>query len=82
MADLPTRDELVAEAAIRNDYELLAAAAKRNAWNANTPVPPDFFCPLWPHAPLPWFQPPAPAKDCPDPWGWRGTLKCYYHSPG
>lgn len=34
--------------AARRDYDLLVAAAEREGWDDNTPVPPEFFGPLWP----------------------------------
>lgn len=39
----------VASAAIRRDFELLKAAAEAENWTDDTPVPPEFFGPLWPH---------------------------------
>lgn len=41
-------DHADATAVMRRDYELLSAAAKREAWNDDTSVPPEFFGPLWP----------------------------------
>ena len=35
-------------AAMRRDYEMLKTAAKAEEWTDDTPVPPDFFGPLWP----------------------------------
>jgi multidrug efflux pump subunit AcrA (membrane-fusion protein) len=35
-------------AAMRRDFELLKAAAEREQWTNDTPVPPEFFGPLWP----------------------------------
>ncbi|MCW5777789.1 MAG: hypothetical protein KIS87_15240, partial [Phycisphaeraceae bacterium] len=37
-----------ARAAMRRDFELLKAAAKAERWTDDTPVPPEFFGPLWP----------------------------------
>jgi hypothetical protein len=34
--------------AMRRDYELLRAAAASEGWTDDTPVPPEFFGPLWP----------------------------------
>ena len=43
-------------AAMRRDYELLKAAAQRERWTDDTPVPPEFFGPLWPDgAPEGWL---------------------------
>jgi len=36
-----------ANAAMRRDYALLNEAAKREGWSDETPVPPEFFGPLW-----------------------------------
>lgn len=33
--------------AMRRDYELLKAAAQHEKWDDKTPVPPEFFGPLW-----------------------------------
>lgn len=38
--------------AIRHDFELLRAAVAAEGWNDDTPVPPEFFGPLWP-----WGEP-------------------------
>jgi hypothetical protein len=37
-----------ARAAIRQDFEQLLSAAERDEWTYDTPVPPEFFGPLWP----------------------------------
>lgn len=37
-----------ADAAMRRDYELLKAAAESEEWTDETPVPSEFFGPLWP----------------------------------
>lgn len=37
-----------ADAAVRRDYELLIAASEAEKWSDDTPVPPEFFGPLWP----------------------------------
>ncbi|MCW5776578.1 MAG: hypothetical protein KIS87_09080 [Phycisphaeraceae bacterium] len=36
-------------AAMRHDFELLRAAVQAENWTDDTPVPPEFFGPLWPH---------------------------------
>lgn len=36
-------------AAMRRDFDLLKAAAEAEHWTDDTPVPPEFFGPLWPH---------------------------------
>jgi hypothetical protein len=38
-------------AAIRGDFDQLAAAATAAGWDDSTPVPPTVFGPLWPHGP-------------------------------
>lgn len=48
----------VAENAMRRDYELLKAAAAAEGWTDDTPVPPEFFGPLWPEG---------------EPEGWPGS---------
>lgn len=41
--------------AMRVDYRLLLASAKKEGWNDNTPVAPEFFGPMWPNgAPEDW----------------------------
>jgi len=41
--------------AMRFDFELLRTAAKREQWTDDTPVPPEFFGPIWPFgAPEGW----------------------------
>jgi hypothetical protein len=37
--------------AIRRDFELLKVAAEQEKWTDETPVPPEFFGPLWPEGP-------------------------------
>lgn len=38
---------------IREDFDLLAQTARAEQWTDNTPVPPEFFGPLWPDGPPP-----------------------------
>jgi hypothetical protein len=42
----PSRESVVR--VIRMDFEKLKAAAKKERWTNETPVPPEFFGPLWP----------------------------------
>lgn len=37
--------------AIRHDFELLFHASKAENWTDDTPVPPEFFGPMWPDGP-------------------------------
>jgi hypothetical protein len=54
---------VVADAAVRADFDRLAAAAAVKKWTDGTPVPPEFFGPLWPEGtPLGW-----PGEDVPQP---------------
>lgn len=41
--------DAVSRKAIRVDFDLLALAAAQEAWTDGTPVPPEFFGPLWPN---------------------------------
>jgi hypothetical protein len=46
--DIPVDTDVAALAAMRYDYELLRVAANEEHWTDETPVPPEFFGPLWP----------------------------------
>jgi hypothetical protein len=47
------------KSAMRRDLSVLSAAALRDRWTHDTPVPPDFFGPLWPDGrpPYGWPEP-------------------------
>jgi len=50
--------------AICRDYQLLAETARVEAWTDETPVPPDFFGPMWPDGvPGYWYEIPDDATD-------------------
>lgn len=40
--------EAATTAAIRRDFDLLLEASERENWDDDTPVPPEFFGPMWP----------------------------------
>lgn len=40
-----------ATSAIRSDFDLIAHISKSENWTDNTPVPPEFFGPMWPDGP-------------------------------
>lgn len=56
--------EAVALSTQLRDLVLLSEACNREAWNDDTPVPPEFFGPLWPNGPPPGW--PVGAQADPD----------------
>ena len=59
----PIVPEPTAQAAVRRDFDLLLAASEEFDWTDGTPVPPEFFGPLWPEGEPEGWPRPEPTDD-------------------